>query len=168
MASYRRVPPRPMEVSTPLISIQVSLGKLLTRWTRVAGAMTQTPTAPKNSHLGAAKTAKNDEFYTTWADIEREINAYLEYAPDVFHDKVVLLPCDDPEWSNFAKFFALHFVDFGVRKLVSTSYAPDSNPAGRFYQPTIFETADPKFDEKRTRVNGKVFVLEPKDISGDG
>lgn len=42
--------------------------------------MTQTPTVPKNTHLGAAKTAKNDEFYTQWADIEREINAYLEVA----------------------------------------------------------------------------------------
>ena len=57
------------------------------------------------------------------------MNAYLEYDPDVFRDKVILLPCDDPEWSNFAKFFALHFMDFGLKKLISTSYAPDSNPA---------------------------------------
>lgn len=42
------------------------------------------------------KAAKNDEFYTQWADIEREVNAYLEYDPDVFRGKVVLLPCDDP------------------------------------------------------------------------
>jgi len=128
----------------------------------------RTERGAQKRNLDAAKANKNDEFYTQWAYIEREMNAYLEHNPDVFRDKVILLPCDDPEWSNFAKFFALHFVDFGVRKLVSTSYAPDSNPAGRFYQPTIFETADPKFDEKRTRVNGKVFVLEPKDISGDG
>ena len=78
----------------------------------------------KNTNLVAAKAARNDEFYTQWADIEREINAYLEYDPDVFRDKVVLLPCDDPEWSNFTKFFALHFVDFGLKKLISTSYAP--------------------------------------------
>jgi hypothetical protein len=87
-----------------------------------------TTAASKASHLAAAKTAKNDEFYTQWADIEREMNAYLEYDPDVFRDKVILLPCDDPEWSNFTKFFALHFVDFGLKKLISTSYAPDSNP----------------------------------------
>ena len=62
-----------------------------------------------NANLQAAKAAKNDEFYTQWGDIEREMNAYLEYDPDVFRGKVVLLPCDDPEWSNFAKFFALHF-----------------------------------------------------------
>ena len=71
-----------------------------------------------HSNLVAAKAAKNDEFYTQWADIEREMNAYLEYDPDVFRDKVVLLPCDDPEWSNFSKFFALHFMDFGLKKLI--------------------------------------------------
>ena len=56
-------------------------------------------------------------------------------AHKVDRDKVVLLPCDDPEWSNFTKFFALHFVDFGLTKLISTSYAPDSNPADINYQP---------------------------------
>lgn len=117
--------------------------------------------------LTNAKSAKYDEFYTQWPDIEREMNAYLEYDANVFRDKVVLLPCDDPEWSHFTKFFALHFMDFGVTKLISTSYAPDSNPAGQYYQTTLFETADPKFDAAKTRVNGKVFVLERKDLNGD-
>lgn len=121
-----------------------------------------------NSHLSAAKSAKNDEFYTQWADIEREINAYLEYDPDVFRGKVVLLPCDDPEWSNFAKFFALHFMDYGLKKLISTSYAPDSNLAGAFYVPTLFELDDPQFDPTKTRVNGKKFTLESNDINDDG
>ena len=125
-------------------------------------------TVSKNSSLQAARDTKNDEFYTQWADIEREMNAYLEYDPDVFRGKVVLLPCDDPEWSNFTKFFALHFVDYGLKKLISTSYAPDSNPDLDHYQPTLFETDDPKFDETKTHANGKKFVLEPKDINGDG
>lgn len=120
------------------------------------------------SLLGAARRTKNDEFYTQWADIEREMNAYLEYDPDVFRDKVVLLPCDDPEWSNFTKFFALHFLDFGLKKLISTSFAPDSNPAGQFYAPTLFETADPQFDATKTRLNGKKFTLEHKDLNTDG
>lgn len=111
---------------------------------------------------------KNDEFYTQWADIEREMNAYLEFDADVFRDKVILLPCDDPEWSNFTKFFALHFVDFGLKKLISTSYAPDSNPAKVNYQPTLFESESPAFDALKTRRNGKKFILEPKDIDGDG
>jgi hypothetical protein len=129
---------------------------------------TSTTSVTKKSLLTAAKAAKKDEFYTQWADIEREMNAYLEYSPDVFRDKVILLPCDDPEWSNFAKFFALHFMDCGLKKLISTSYAPDSNPAGEYYKPTLFETTDPQFDATKTRVNGKKFVLEPKDINRDG
>jgi hypothetical protein len=119
-------------------------------------------------NLDAAKAARNDEFFTQWADIEREMNAYLEYEPDVFRGKVILLPCDDPEWSNFAKFFALHFMDYGLKKLISTSYAADSKPAALDYQPTLFEAEAPQFDEARTRVNGKVFVLEAKDVNGDG
>lgn len=130
--------------------------------------MTETPTALKRRNLDAAKAAKNDEFYTQWADIEREMNAYLEYNPDVFRDKVILLPCDDPEWSNFAKFFALHFVDFGLKKLISTSFAPDSNPAKVDYQPTLFEAQSPAFDATKTHANGKKFTLERKDLNSDG
>ena len=129
-----------------------------------------TTTIAVNSNLAAAKLAKNDEFYTQWADIEREMNAYVEYDPHVFRDKVILLPCDDPEWSNFAKFFALHFVDYGIKKLISTSYAPNSNknPAALAYQPTLFELNDPQFDATKTRANGKKFTLEPHDINKDG
>lgn len=64
-----------------------------------------------NENLGAARKAKQDEFYIQWADVEREMNAYLEYETDVFRGKTILLPCDDPEWSNFTKFFALHLLD---------------------------------------------------------
>jgi hypothetical protein len=130
--------------------------------------MTTPPAATKNSHLGAAKAAKFDEFYTQWADIEREVNAYLEFDAHVFRDKVILLPCDDPEWSNFTKFFALHFVDFGFKKLISTSYAPDSNPARVNYQPTLFESESPAFDATKTHANGKKFTLEANDINDDG
>lgn len=122
----------------------------------------------KNSHLGTAKKVKFDEYYTQWADVEREMNAYLEYNPDVFRGKVILLPCDDPEWSNFAKFFALHFMDFGIKTLISTSYAPNSNPDKIGYQPTLFETESPASDATKTRANGKKFTLEWKDINGDG
>lgn len=130
--------------------------------------MTTPSDDPKNSHLGAAKAAKQDEFYTQWTDIEREMNAYLEYDPDVFRDKTILLPCDDPEWSNFTKFFALRFDEFGLKKLISTSYAPDSNPAELDYQPTLFETESPKFDEVKTHTNGKLLTLTRDDVNGDG
>lgn len=121
-----------------------------------------------NVNLGAAKNAKQDEFYTQWVDIEREMNAYLEYDSDAFRGKVILLPCDDPEWSDFTKFFALHFADFGIKKLISTSYAPESNFQGAFYQPTLFETESPIYDPDASRVKGRVFTLVPEDLSGDG
>lgn len=121
-----------------------------------------------NSLMSAARAAKNDEFYTQWAEIEREMNAYLEYDPDVFRDKVILLPCDDPEWSNFTKFFALHFADYGIKKLISTSYAADSKPEDIAYQPTLFEESNANFDEAKTRSHGKKFVLEAKDVNDDG
>lgn len=46
----------------------------------------------KNKTLSAAKSAKNDEFYTQYNDIQKEVNAYLDYDPDVFRGKTVLLP----------------------------------------------------------------------------
>ena len=79
-----------------------------------------------NSTLSNAKAAKKDEFYTMFYDIETEMEAYLDYNPNVFRGKTVLLPCDDPEWSNFTKYFAQNFKDLGLKKLISTSYAPES------------------------------------------
>ena len=126
-----------------------------------------------NTNLSKAKSAKNDEFYTQYADIQKEVNAYLDYDANVFRGKTILLPCDDPEWSNFTKFFAQNFERFGLKKLISTSYAIESKNAangmvgsrvprdrGFYYQPTLFETAAPQFDKKKTRVRGKIFVLD--------
>ena len=121
---------------------------------------------PKNQSLQRAKTDIYDEFYTRYEDIEREMNSYLEYNPDVFRDKTILLPCDDPEWSNFTKYFAQNFENFGIKKLISTSYAADSKPTEIPYQPTLFEVESPKFDKEKTRSHGKIFVLE-RDINKD-
>ena len=120
-----------------------------------------------NSNLSKAKNAKNDEFYTQYQDIEKEIMAYLDYDPNTFKDKTILLPCDDPEWSNFTKFFAQNFERFGLKKLISTSYAPESKLYKSNYQPTLFETENPKFDPTKTVKNGKIFTLD-HDKSGDG
>ena len=120
-----------------------------------------------NTNLGDAKAAKNDEFYTQYHDIEYEVNAYIEYDPDVFRGKTILLPCDDPEWSNFTKYFAQNFDRFGLKRLISTSYAPESKKYKYGYEPTLFETLDPKFDEDKTKTHGKIFVLD-RDKTGDG
>ena len=119
-----------------------------------------------NSNLGAAKAAKNDEFYTQYADIQKEINAYLEYNPDTFRDKTVLLPCDDPEWSNFTRFFAQNFERLGLKRLISTSYAVESKKY-KDYEPTLFETESPMFDADKTRIKGKIFELT-RDTNGSG
>ena len=113
-----------------------------------------------NTNLSKAKSAKNDEFYTQYVDIQKEVNAYLDYDANVFRGKTILLPCDDPEWSNFTKFFAQNFERFGLKKLISTSYAIESKNVKQVYQPTLFETAAPHFDKKKTRVRGKIFVLD--------
>ena len=121
-----------------------------------------------NQNLSNAKKAKNDEFYTQWVDIEKEMNAYLEYNPDVFRNKTILLPCDDPEWSNFTKYFAQNFMNFGLKKLISTSYAQDSKLIKTPIQLSLFEMESPKFDETKSHANGKIFTLERKDVTGDG
>lgn len=120
-----------------------------------------------NTNLTAAMRAKNDEFFTQYGDIEKEMNAYLEYDPDVFRDKTILLPCDDPEWSNFTKFFAQNFEEFGLKKLISTSYADASKNYQSNYQPTLFEKRQPHFDKKKTTVKGKIFTLD-RDTNRDG
>lgn len=114
-----------------------------------------------NKTLREAKDVKNDEFYTQFSEIQREINAYLEYNPNVFKGKTILLPCDDPEWSNFTKFFAQNFERFGLKKLISTSYAIEQKEEkyNLVYQLSLFETESPKFDVKKTKSHGKIFTL---------
>ncbi len=116
-----------------------------------------------NANLGAAKNAKNDEFYTQYSDIEAEMNAYVEYDPDVFRDKTILLPCDDPEWSNFTKYFAANFERFGLKKLISTSYAKGAGNR----QLTLFEASSPLYDEELHETRGKLFTLT-RDRDGSG
>lgn len=118
-------------------------------------------------NLAKAKKQKNDEFYTQYIDIEKEINSYLDYNPDVFKGKTILLPCDDPEWSNFTKYFAQNFERFGIKKLISTSFAQESKNIQSSYQPTLFETEAPQFDKDKTKTKGKIFTLT-HDTTGDG
>lgn len=124
-------------------------------------------TNAKNSNLSNAKKAKNDEFYTQYHDIEKEMNAYLDFDPDVFRGKIVLLPCDDPEWSNFTLYFAQNFARLGLKKLISTSFAHKSKPLNTPYQPSLFESEDPQFDASISPLKGKIFTLE-KDLNNDG
>ena len=74
--------------------------------------------AGNNSNLGAAKRAKNDEFYTQLTDVEKELRHYRKH----FRGATVLCNCDDPFESNFFKFFVLNFNRLGLKTLIATCY----------------------------------------------
>lgn len=75
----------------------------------------------KHSNLITAKKEKNDEFYTRIEDIENELQHYTDF----FEGKIVFLNCDDPEESNFWKYFELNFEHLKLKKLISTHYEVD-------------------------------------------
>ena len=81
---------------------------------------------PGNNNLQSSKSAKADEFYTQISFIENELKHYKEY----FRGKVVFCNCDDPEWSNFWRYFRLNFYELGLKKLISTHYE-ESKPSYR-------------------------------------
>ena len=111
------------------------------------------------STLKKAQKEKFDEFYTQYFDVESEMNAYLDFDPNVFRDKVVLLPCDDPEWSNFTRFFAQNFEFLGLKKLISTSYATESKKFKYPLQMSIFEMEDERYNPTISQTHGKIFTL---------
>ena len=120
----------------------------------------------KNTLLSDAKKAKNDEFYTQFADVEKEMNAYLEYNENIFRGKTILLPCDDPEWSNFTRYFAQNFEKLGLKKLVSTSYAIESKKYKvKDWQPTLFEQQAPWYDVDKSKI--KAFGVPRNDFYND-
>lgn len=75
--------------------------------------------ANKNINLHNAKVCKNDEFYTTFETIEKELAYYIQH----FRDKTILCNCDDPFQSNFCKYFLINFNKFEIKRLICTSYA---------------------------------------------
>jgi len=114
-----------------------------------------------NEGLGAAKAGKKDEFYTQYIDIQKEIEAYLEFNPDTFRGKVVYCNCDDPFESNFFKFFAANFNRLGLKKLISTSY--DGSPIAG--QQLTFEDAE-KTPHKAVAI--AIEIEEVTDLNNDG
>jgi hypothetical protein len=117
-----------------------------------------------NRSLHAAKSAKQDEFYTQYVDIQKEVEAYLEFDPDTFRGKVVYCNCDDPFESNFFKYFAANFNKLGLKRLITTSY--DGSPIAG--QGTLF----PEYNEgngKRQKPKALAVILDHvKDEDGDG
>lgn len=117
-----------------------------------------------NEALGAAKSAKKDEFYTQYVDIQKEVEAYLEFDADTFRDKVVYCNCDDPFESNFFKYFAANFNRLGLKKLISTSY--DGSPiAGEQLR---FEDAYPAHGGRQKMDALAIEIEEVIDLNNDG
>lgn len=119
---------------------------------------------PMNRTLDAARAAKKDEFYTQYVDIQKEVEAYLEFGSDTFRGKVVYCNCDDPFESNFFKYFAANFNKLGLKKLISTSY--DGSPiAGA--QLTFGEYDAGNGNRQKPKAIA-VEIEEVKDVNGDG
>lgn len=76
----------------------------------------------KNNNLHAAKTAKNDEFYTQYTDIQKEL---CNYPKSAFEGKVVYCNCDDARESQFFRYFSNNFEILGLKRLITTSYNPE-------------------------------------------
>jgi len=117
-----------------------------------------------NGNLSTAKAAKKDEFYTQYVDIQKEVEAYLEFDKDTFRGKVVYCNCDDPFESNFFKYFAANFNRLGLKKLVTTSY--DGSPiAGK--QLSFFEYDEGNGERQKPKAIA-VEIEDVKDINRDG
>lgn len=73
----------------------------------------------KQTHyFSAARYDIDDEFYTSYNEIQKELKDYKKY----FQNKIVICPCNDAEWSNFYKYFHLNFNELGLKKLITTSF----------------------------------------------
>ncbi|MCB0104220.1 MAG: adenine-specific methyltransferase EcoRI family protein [Anaerolineales bacterium] len=126
--------------------------------------MAKAKSKPMNQGLGAAKAAKKDEFYTQYVDIQKEVEAYLEFDEDTFRSKVVYCNCDDPFESNFFKYFAANFNRLGLKKLITTSY--DGSPiAGE--QLTFDEYIEGNSKRQKPKAIS-VQIEEVTDLNDDG
>jgi hypothetical protein len=129
-----------------------------------------------NSNLTNAKKAKNDEFYTQYGDIQKEIEAYLEYDADAFRDKTVYCNCDDPYESNFFRFFVLNFNKLGLKRLITTSFKPSPIAGTELaLQASLFQGYEDKVLSKpaepkgRPKITANRFIInEARDFDGDG
>lgn len=120
-----------------------------------------------NKDLSSAKTAKKDEFYTQFSDIQKEIEAYLEYDPNTFRDKVVYCNCDDPFESNFFRYFVLNFNRLGLKQLVTTSYKP--SPIANTQLGLFGDSKTVNPEKGRPKVTANKFIInEVHDVDNDG
>ena len=120
-----------------------------------------------NKLLHKAKKSKSDEFYTQYVDIQKEVEAYLEYNPETFRDKVIYCNCDDPFESNFFRYFVLNFERIGLKQLITTNYKPSSVANTQLELFDYYNT--PIKSKGRPKVTANKFIINSVgDIDGDG
>lgn len=83
----------------------------------------------KNQNLHNAKKIKNDEFYTQLSDIEKEMQHYKQH----FKNKIVYCNCDNPDKSNFWRYFHTNFSNLELKKLICTYYDKNTEPVAYIY-----------------------------------
>jgi hypothetical protein len=109
-----------------------------------------------NKNLHAARTAKNDEFYTAFNDIDPEMKNYYKH----FLGKSVYCNCDNPAVSNFHLYFKEGFEFLGLRCLVSTGF----NEGGRGFK-SVVELIDGKLVETRSELDGDGDFRSPECVA---
>ena len=120
-----------------------------------------------NQNLTNAKKAKNDEFYTQFPDIQKEVESYLEYDPNAFKGKVVYSNCDDPFESNFFRYFVLNFKRLGLKRLIATSYKP--SPVANTQLALFGDDVTLRPVKGRPKIVANKFIInEVGDVDGDG
>ena len=100
-----------------------------------------------HANLSNAKKAKNDEFYTQLLDIENELKHYKSH----FAGKVVYCNCDDARKSNFFRFFQKKFNDYGLKKLITTSYNENGHGSVLVYEGDT--NGNGKLDDNEVKVS---------------
>jgi hypothetical protein len=114
-----------------------------------------------NAGLTAARTNKNDEYYTQRADIEAELRHYRPH----FEGKTVLCNCDDPYESNFFKYFAMNFRSLGMKKLIASCYAGSPVQGERL---SLFDLEGMSKADAEAKRPYKIEITEIPDANGDG
>jgi hypothetical protein len=108
-------------------------------------------------NLKNARRAKNDEFYTQYGDIQKEIEKYLDFNPDTFRNKIVYCNCDDPYESNFFRYFVLNFRKLGLKQLITTSYKP--SPVANTQLELFGDNITLPKVKGRSKVNANKFII---------
>ena len=114
----------------------------------------------KNTNLHQAKSAKNDEFYTTKETVEAELKNYWSH----FKNKIIYCNCDDPYESEFFKYFMIRFNLLKLKGLFATCY--EGSRVSQ-YQLKLFDNEEQKGIPYKIEIYQKDIDLLLKENNGE-